>query len=49
MNTPRTSIRLIEPDDAETLAVHLGRDAEGFARELGAWMREAADQARRVT
>ena len=32
MNTPRTSIRLIEPDDAETLAVHLGRDAEGFAR-----------------
>jgi len=32
MNTPRTSIRLIEPDDAEALAVHLGRDAEGFAR-----------------
>jgi [ribosomal protein S5]-alanine N-acetyltransferase len=32
MNTPRTSIRLIEPDDAETLAAHLARDAEAFAR-----------------
>jgi ribosomal-protein-alanine N-acetyltransferase len=32
MNTPRTSIRLVEPDDAEALAAHLGRDAEAFAR-----------------
>jgi ribosomal-protein-alanine N-acetyltransferase len=32
MNTPRTSIRLIELDDAEALAAHLGRDAEAFAR-----------------
>jgi ribosomal-protein-alanine N-acetyltransferase len=32
MNTPRTSIRLIEPDDAEALAAHLARDAEAFAR-----------------
>ena len=32
MATPRTSIRLIELDDAEALAAHLGRDAEAFAR-----------------
>lgn len=32
MDTPRTSIRLIELDDAEALATHLGRDAEAFAR-----------------
>jgi [ribosomal protein S5]-alanine N-acetyltransferase len=32
MNAPRTSIRLIEPDDAEALAAHLGRDVEAFAR-----------------
>ena len=32
MNTPRTSIRLIEPDDAKALAAHLSRDAEAFAR-----------------
>lgn len=32
MNTPRTSIRLIAPDDAEALAAHLARDAEAFAR-----------------
>jgi len=32
MTTPRTSIRLIELDDAEALAAHLGRDAEAFAR-----------------
>jgi RimJ/RimL family protein N-acetyltransferase len=32
MNTPRTSIRLIEIDDAEALAAHLGRYAEAFAR-----------------
>jgi ribosomal-protein-alanine N-acetyltransferase len=32
MNAPRTSIRLIEPDDAEALSAYLGRDAEAFAR-----------------
>lgn len=32
MKTPRTGIRLIEPDDAESLAAHLARDAEIFAR-----------------
>jgi [ribosomal protein S5]-alanine N-acetyltransferase len=32
MSAPRTSIRLIEPYDAEALAAHLGRDAEAFAR-----------------
>jgi ribosomal-protein-alanine N-acetyltransferase len=32
MNTPRTSIRLIEPDDADALAAHLARDADAFAR-----------------
>lgn len=32
MNTPRTSIRLIEPGDAEALAAHLARDADAFAR-----------------
>jgi [ribosomal protein S5]-alanine N-acetyltransferase len=32
MNTPRTSIRLIKPGDAEALAAHLSRDAEAFAR-----------------
>jgi [ribosomal protein S5]-alanine N-acetyltransferase len=32
MNASRTSIRLIEPDDAEALAAHLSRDAEAFAR-----------------
>jgi ribosomal-protein-alanine N-acetyltransferase len=32
MNTPRTSLRLIEPDDAEALAAYLSRDAEAFAR-----------------
>jgi ribosomal-protein-alanine N-acetyltransferase len=32
MKKPRTSIRLIEPGDAETLAFHLGRDAGAFAR-----------------
>jgi ribosomal-protein-alanine N-acetyltransferase len=32
VNTPRTSIRLIDPDDAEALAAHLARDAEAFAR-----------------
>jgi ribosomal-protein-alanine N-acetyltransferase len=32
MNTPRTSIRLIEPEDAEALADHLARDATSFAR-----------------
>jgi ribosomal-protein-alanine N-acetyltransferase len=32
MNTPRTSIRLIEPGDAEVLAAYLRRDAQAFAR-----------------
>ena len=32
MNTPRTSIRLIELDDADALAAYLSRDAEAFAR-----------------
>lgn len=32
MNAPRTSIRLIEPGDAEALAAHFERDAEAFAR-----------------
>lgn len=32
MSTSRTSIRLIEPEDAEALAVHLARDAEALAR-----------------
>ena len=32
MNALRTSIRLIEPDDAEALAAHLCHDAEAFAR-----------------
>jgi ribosomal-protein-alanine N-acetyltransferase len=32
MNTPRTNIRLIEPDDAEALAAHFARDAEAFAQ-----------------
>lgn len=32
MNAPRTSIRLIEPDDAEALAAHLSRDAEALDR-----------------
>jgi [ribosomal protein S5]-alanine N-acetyltransferase len=32
MNTPRTTIRLVELDDAEALAAHLRRDAEAFAR-----------------
>lgn len=32
MNAPRTSIRLVEPDDAEALAAHLSRDAEAFDR-----------------
>ena len=32
MTAPRTSIPLIELDDAEALAAHLGRDAEAFAR-----------------
>jgi len=32
MSTPRTSIRLIEPGDAEALCAHLARDAEAFAR-----------------
>jgi hypothetical protein len=32
MNDATTSIRLIETGDAEALAVHLGRDAEAFAR-----------------
>ena len=30
MKAPRTSVRLIEPDDAEAVAAHLGRDAEAF-------------------
>jgi ribosomal-protein-alanine N-acetyltransferase len=30
--TPRTRIRLIRPDDAETLAAHLAKDADAFAR-----------------
>jgi RimJ/RimL family protein N-acetyltransferase len=37
MNTPRTSIRLIEPDDAGALAAHLARDAEAFARWDPEW------------
>jgi len=32
MDTPSTSIRLIEVDDAEALAAHLTRDAEALAR-----------------
>jgi [ribosomal protein S5]-alanine N-acetyltransferase len=32
VNAPRSSIRLIEPDDADALAAHLGGDAEAFAR-----------------
>jgi [ribosomal protein S5]-alanine N-acetyltransferase len=32
MNPSRTSIRLIEPDDAEALAAHLARDATALAR-----------------
>lgn len=32
MSTPRTSLRLIEPGDAATLASYLARDAEAFAR-----------------
>jgi RimJ/RimL family protein N-acetyltransferase len=32
MSTPRTRIRLVETDDAQALAAHLGRDAEAFAR-----------------
>ena len=32
MNALRTSIRLIEPDDAEALAAYLCHDAEAFAR-----------------
>jgi len=32
MDAPRTSIRLVEPDDAGVLAAHLARDAEAFAR-----------------
>jgi [ribosomal protein S5]-alanine N-acetyltransferase len=32
MNAPPTSIRLIEPDDADALAAHLGRDADAFSR-----------------
>ncbi|MGD0558999.1 MAG: alanine acetyltransferase, partial [Streptosporangiaceae bacterium] len=32
MNEPRTSIRLIEPGDAEALAAHLSRDAEALSR-----------------
>jgi [ribosomal protein S5]-alanine N-acetyltransferase len=37
MNTPRTSIRLIEPDDAAVLATHLARDAEALARWDPEW------------
>jgi [ribosomal protein S5]-alanine N-acetyltransferase len=32
MNTSRTSIRLIEPGDAEALSAHLARDAAALAR-----------------
>ena len=32
VNVQRTSIRLVEPDDAEALAAHFARDAEAFAR-----------------
>jgi [ribosomal protein S5]-alanine N-acetyltransferase len=32
MSTPRTSIRLIRPDDTEALTVHLARDAEALSR-----------------
>lgn len=32
MNTPRTSIRLVEPGDADVLAAHRARDAGAFAR-----------------
>jgi [ribosomal protein S5]-alanine N-acetyltransferase len=32
MNPSRTSIRLIEPDDAEALAAHLARDAAALTR-----------------
>jgi [ribosomal protein S5]-alanine N-acetyltransferase len=32
MNASRTSIRLIQPDDAEALAAHLSRDADALAR-----------------
>jgi ribosomal-protein-alanine N-acetyltransferase len=37
MNTPRTSIRLIGPDDAGALAAHFARDAEAFARWDPEW------------
>jgi ribosomal-protein-alanine N-acetyltransferase len=37
MNSPRTSIRLIDPDDAAALAAYLARDAEAFARWDPAW------------
>jgi ribosomal-protein-alanine N-acetyltransferase len=32
MNTPRTSIRLLQPGDADALAGYLTRDADAFAR-----------------
>jgi ribosomal-protein-alanine N-acetyltransferase len=37
MTTPGTSIRLVESDDAEALAVHFCRDAEVFARWDPEW------------
>jgi [ribosomal protein S5]-alanine N-acetyltransferase len=50
MNTPRTSIRLIELDDAGALAAHLRRDAEAFARwdpeRSPAWYTPAAQRGR---
>lgn len=51
MNAPLTSIRLIEPEDAEALAGHLGRDAEAFARwdpEREPEFYTAAGQRRRI-
>jgi RimJ/RimL family protein N-acetyltransferase len=51
MTTPGTSIRLVEPDDAEALAVHFCRDAEAFARWDPEWPPEfytAAGQRARI-
>lgn len=37
MNTPQTTIRLLEPDDAGVLAAYYARDAEAFARWDPEW------------
>jgi ribosomal-protein-alanine N-acetyltransferase len=51
MDSQRTTIRLIERDDAEALAAHLARDAEAFARWDPEWPPEfytAAGQRARI-